>query len=191
MIPCPYHRYYYLTDEMLREELAEFRDGKGTRGEQVKAIEKKLFEIYKNPDLNTKPEELNNRGGKYYSDSACELISSLYNNTGKEMIISTRNNGTIDCLPNGCAVEVTVNVYKDELKPLKQKPFPIEVRGLLQLMKNFEQLTVEAAVHGDYGKALQALTVNPLVVSGKVAKTILDEIIKQNKEYLPQFYKNK
>ncbi|WP_297285943.1 6-phospho-beta-glucosidase [uncultured Brachyspira sp.] len=191
MIPCPYHRYYYLTDEMLREELAEFRDGKGTRGEQVKAIEKKLFEIYKNPNLNTKPEELNNRGGKYYSDSACELISSLYNNTGKEMIISTRNNGTIDCLPNDCAVEITVNVYRDELKPLKQQPFPIEVRGLLQLMKNFEQLTVEAAVHGDYSKALQALTVNPLVVSGKVAKTILDEIIKQNKDYLPQFYKNK
>ena len=107
------------------------------------------------------------------------------------MIISTRNNGTIDCLPNHCALEITVNVYKDELKPLKQKPFPLEARGLLQLMKNFEQLTVEAAVHGDYGKALQALTINPLVVSGKVAKTILDEIIKQNKEYLPQFCKNK
>lgn len=34
-------------------------------------------------------------------------------------------------------------------------------------MKNFEQLTVEAAVYGDYGKALQALIVNPLVVSRK------------------------
>lgn len=189
MIPCPYHRYYYITDEMLREELAEIRDGKGSRGEQVKNIENRLFEIYKNPDLNEKPEELNNRGGKYYSDSACELISSLYNNSGTEMIISTKNNGTIDCLPNDCAVEVTVNVYKDEIKHIKQKPYPIEVRGLLQLMKNFEELTVEAAVHGDYGKALQALTVNPLVVSGRVAKTILDEILKQNKEYLPQFYK--
>ncbi|WP_277871915.1 hypothetical protein [Brachyspira pilosicoli] len=62
---------------------------------------------------------------------------------------------------------------------------------MVAVYKNFEQLTVEAAVHGDYGKALQALTVNPLVVSGRVAKTLLDEIIKQNKEYLPQFYKNK
>ena len=92
---------------------------------------------------------------------------------------------------NDCTFDITINVYKDKLKLYKQKPFPIEVRGLLQLMKNFEQLTVEAAVHGDYGKALQALTVNPLVVSGRVAKTVLDEIIKQNKDYLPQFYKNK
>lgn len=189
MIPCPYHRYYYITDEMLREELAEIRDGKGTRGEQVKAIENRLFEIYKNPNLNEKPEELNNRGGKYYSDSACELISSLYNDSGTEMIVSTKNNSTIDCLSNDSAVEITVNVYKDELKHIKQEPYPIEVRGLLQLMKNFEELTVEAAVHGDYGKALQALTVNPLVVSGRVAKTILDEILEKNKEYLPQFFK--
>lgn len=188
MIPCVYHRYYYLTDEMLREELAEIRSGKGTRGEQVKEIEDKLFTLYKNPNLKEKPIELEKRGGRYYSDSACELINSIYNDKGTEMVISTRNNGVIDCLPNDSAVEITVNIYKDRIESKSQESYPMEVRGILQLMKNFEELTIEGAVHGNYGKALQALTINPLVTSGHVVKTILDEIIKENWEYLPKFH---
>lgn len=189
MIPCPYHKYYYLTDEMLTEQLQEVRSGKGTRGEQVKAVEKALFELYKDPNLNVKPKELEQRGGQYYSDAACELISSIYNNKGNSMVVSTKNNGTIDCLPDSASVEVTCKIYKDKIVPLKQKSMPIEVRGSLQLMKNFEELTIEAAVKGDYNKAIQALTINPLVVSGHVTKTILNEVIKQNWDYLPQFHK--
>lgn len=190
MIPCPYHKYYYLTDEMLNDELIEYRSGKGTRGEQVKKVEDDLFELYKDPNLNVKPKQLEKRGGQYYSDAACELIHAIYNDRGTEMVISTRNTGNvIDCLPEDSAVEVSARIYRDRIELIPQEPIPMEAKGLLQLMKNFEQLTIEAAVKGDYRKALQALTVNPLVVSGAVAKTILDEIIKQNYEYLPQFQK--
>lgn len=188
MIPCPYHKYYYLTDEMLAEQLQDFRSGKGTRGEQVKEVESSLFELYKNPELDIKPKELEKRGGQYYSDAACELISSIFNNKGSSMVVSTKNNGTIDCLPDSSSVEVTCKIYIDKIVPLKQTSMPIEVRGILQLMKNFEELTIEAAVNGDYNKAIQALTINPLVVSGHVTKTILDEIIKKNWEFLPQFH---
>lgn len=188
MIPCPYHKYYYLTDEMLRDEIISFRSGKGTRGEQVKKVEHDLFELYKDVNLNVKPKQLEQRGGQYYSDAACELICSIYNNAGTEMVVSIRNNGIIDCLPNNVAVEVSCKIYKDKIVPLPQEPMPIEVRGILQLMKNFEELTIEAGVTGNYGKALQALTINPLVTSGSVAKTILNEIIKQNWKYLPQFH---
>ena len=190
MIPCPYHKYYYLTDEMLNDELIEYRSGKGTRGEQVKKGEEDLFELYKDPNLNVKPKQLEKRGGQYYSDAACELIHAIYNDKGTEMVISTKNIGNIiDCLPEDSAVEVSAKIYRDRIELIPQDPIPIEAKGLLQLMKNFEQLTIEAAVKGDYRKALQALTVNPLVVSGAVAKTILDEIIKQNRDYLPQFHK--
>ncbi len=188
MMPCPYHRYYYLTDEMLTDELVSFRAGKGTRGEQVKKVEAELFELYKDPNLNVKPKQLEQRGGQYYSDAACELICSIYNDAGTEMVVSIRNNGIIDCLPNNVAVEVSCKIYKDRIEALPQEPIPLEAKGMLQLMKNFEELTIEAGVTGNYGKALQALTVNPLVTSGAVAKTILDEIIKQNWKYLPQFH---
>ena len=42
---------------MLDHALEEFREG-GTRAEQMKQTEKELFELYKNTELHTKPEQL-------------------------------------------------------------------------------------------------------------------------------------
>lgn len=67
-LPCPYHRYYYMTDSMLEEEV-EAVNGEGTRGQVVKRLEESLFELYKDPNLNYKPKELEKRGGAYYSDA--------------------------------------------------------------------------------------------------------------------------
>lgn len=50
-----------------------------------------------------------------------------------------------------------------------------------------EELTTEAAVTGDYGAALQAFTINPLVPAGNIAKKLLDEMLVAHKKYLPQF----
>lgn len=68
MLPCPYHRYYYMTDSMLQEELEESKH-EGTRGQVVKKLEESLFELYKDPSLDYKPKELEKRGGAYYSDA--------------------------------------------------------------------------------------------------------------------------
>jgi 6-phospho-beta-glucosidase len=54
-------------------------------------------------------------------------------------------------------------------------------------MKDMELTTIKAAVIGDYRTAQQAFTINPLVPSGKIAKTVLDELLIAHKEYLPQF----
>ena len=60
-------------------------------------------------------------------------------------------------------------------------------RGMVQIMKAMEETTIEAAVTGDYGKALHAFTINPLVPSGQIAKTLLDEMLIAHKKHLPQF----
>lgn len=89
MIPCPYHRYYYMTDEMLQEELTGFKEN-GTRAEKVKQIEKELFELYKDPKLDYKPQQLAERGGARYSEAACEIINAIANNKGTLMTVSTK-----------------------------------------------------------------------------------------------------
>ncbi|OME44184.1 hypothetical protein BSK58_04690 [Paenibacillus odorifer] len=73
------------------------------------------------------------------------------------MVVSTRNKGTIS------------------------------ERGLLQLMKSMEELTIEAAVTGNYATALQAFTSNPLVQSGDSAKALLDELLEAHKQYYRSF----
>jgi 6-phospho-beta-glucosidase len=55
-------------------------------------------------------------------------------------------------------------------------------------MKAMEELTIEAAVTGDYATALQAFTLNPLVQSGDTAKQLLDEMLEAHRDYLPQFH---
>ena len=186
IIPCMYHRYYYITDDMIKEEVEAFKSGK-TRAEEVKRTEAKLFELYKNPDLDHKPEELGMRGGTYYSDAACELISAIYNDSKVEMVVSTRNNGSVPDLPSDAVVEVSAVITSAGPQPLAWGHFEPSTRGLLQLMKDMELTTIAAAVTGDYGKALQAFTVNPLVPSGSIAKQLLDEMLVAHKKHLPQF----
>jgi len=186
IIPCMYHRYYYITDDMVKEELESFKNGK-TRAEEVKRTEARLFELYKDPNLDYKPAELGMRGGTYYSDAACELISAIYNDSKVEMVVSTKNNGAVPDLPNDAVVEVSAIITSAGPKPLAWGEFEPSTRGLLQLMKDMELVTIEAAVTGDYGKALQAFTINPLVPSGSIAKEVLDEMLVAHKKHLPQF----
>ncbi|CAM4198475.1 MAG: 6-phospho-beta-glucosidase [Paenibacillus macerans] len=188
MLPCPYHRYYYMTDSMLKEELEE-ADKEGTRGQVVKRLEESLFELYKDPNLDYKPKELEQRGGAYYSDAACEVINAIYNNKGTRMVVNTRNRGAISDLPYDSAIEITSMITAHGAEPVHFGAFPSAQRGLLQLMKAMEELTIEAAVTGDYPTALQAFTLNPLVTSGDVAKVVLDELLEAHKEHLPQFKK--
>ncbi len=186
LIPCGYHRYYFLEDEMLEHNLEDFKKD-GTRAEQMYQVEKELFDIYANPDLTEKPEQLNKRGGAYYSDAACECISSIYNNKHKRMTVSTKNKGGISCLNPDSVVEVSSLISAKGAEPVAWGDFPPAQRGWLQLMKAMEDNVVEAAITGDYQKALEAFTMNPLIPSGKKGKQVLDELLVAHEPYLPQF----
>ena len=186
VIPCPYHKYYYKHKEMLEEELEGFKDGK-TRGETVKALEDDLFELYKDENLAVKPPQLEKRGGAYYSDAACNLINSIYNDKGDVQVVNTLNNGSIRDFREDSAAEMSCVITKEGPKPLSVGYLPVAVSGLVAEIKAFEILAAKAAVEGDYNAALQALCINPLIPSDDLAKIILDEMIEAHKEYLPQF----
>jgi len=186
LLPCPYHRYYYISHDMLKSELEEFAKGE-TRAEVVKRTEKELFELYKDPNLDHKPEQLTKRGGTYYSDAACELIASIQNNKKTRMVVSTQNHGAISDLPYDSIVEVSAVITAHGPEPVLWGGFEAHTRGLLQQQKAMEEVVIQAATTGDYGKALQAFTVNPLVPTGSIAKTLLNEMLVANKYYLPQF----
>lgn len=186
MIPCAYLRYYYSAEDILAQEQEE-ASSEGTRGEVVKAMEKRLFDIYSNPELNEKPKELEKRGGQYYSEAACELMSSIFNDKRTIMHVNTHNNGAINGLPDDCAVEVSCMITKAGPVPLNVAPFPSDTLRLIQLMKEFESLTVEAAVMGDRNAAHRALILNPLVTTGTILERALEETIEANLDYMPQF----
>ncbi|MFM5062033.1 6-phospho-beta-glucosidase [Aeromonas veronii] len=187
MIPCAYLRYYYMSDDILKQELGE-ASGEGTRGEVVKAIEQQLFDLYRNPDLAEKPKALEGRGGQYYSEAACELMSAIHNDKRIIMHVNTRNNGAINGLPNECAVEVSSLITKSGPLPLNVAPFQQDTLRLLQLMKEFEQLTIEAAITGNRHTAWRALVLNPLITSGSRMEQALDEVITAHPDLMSAFH---
>jgi 6-phospho-beta-glucosidase len=188
MVPCPYHRYYYMTDAILAEEqAAAAQGGIGTRAEVVKAVESRLFELYQDPQLAEKPAELEKRGGAYYSDAAVSLISAIYNDKREIHTVNIANNGAISGLPADAVIETNCVISKNGALPLVVGELPPELAGLVQHVKAYEMLAIEAGVHGDRNKALQALANHPLVPSVGIAKQLLADLLMINAEYLPQF----
>lgn len=188
-LPCPYHNYYYKTRDILNKDIEDSKT-EGTRAEVVQELEDELFELYKQPNLDTKPEQLEERGGAYYSDAAVRLITSIYNDKRDIQPVNTINRGAIASIPHDSAVEVSCVITKDGPKPIAIGDLPVPVRGLVQQIKSFERTTAEAAVTGDYNTAILALTINPLTPSDITAKQIVDEMLEAHKDQLPNFFKN-
>lgn len=185
-IPCPYHNYYFFTKEQLEEELEQFKTGT-VRGEVVYKTEEELFEIYKKEELQEKPEQLSIRGGAKYSDAACNLIQSIYNNTGDIQYVNVQNNGAICDLPKDSAVEIACRITSDGPKPLSTGNLRIQISGYVQMIKAFERMVAEAAVTGNKNLAIAALNLNPLCPSDEIANIVVNELIEAHKDYLPQF----
>lgn len=186
LVPSPYHRYYYKAKEILANQLKDYEKGT-TRAETVERLEQKLFELYKDPNLSEKPPQLKKRGGAYYSDAACMLISSLYNDTRDIQTLNVRNQGAISQLAEDAVVEVNCVVTSQGPIPLSIGELPSSISGLIQQMNAFEEIAIKAAVTGSYEKTLLALCMNPLVTSDIFAKKILDEMMQVHRKYLPQF----
>ncbi|MEH6941113.1 6-phospho-beta-glucosidase [Bacillus sp. JJ722] len=187
-VPCPYHRYYYKTNKILEDELSSFKLGR-TRAEVVKELENELFDLYKSEQLDVKPPQLEQRGGAYYSDAACSVISSIYNDKKDVQVLNIQNKGAIPEMDYDSAVEVSCIVTKNGPIPLSVGNLPVQVQGLVQQIKSFERIGAEAAVTGSYDKALLALAINPLVPSDDLAEEVLRSLLEAHKEYLPQFFK--
>lgn len=186
VIPCPYHRYYYQTEAMLAEEKLSFQE-KGSRATQVMATEAALFELYKQASLDSKPKELEERGGAYYSDASLNLVDAIHNNRNDIHVVNVRNAGVISALPDDAVIECSAVIGNNGATPLAVDPLPHFVESLISRVKSYEMLTVEAAVYGDKEKALLALATHPLVGDIQVAKSLLDDILEQNEDHLPQF----
>lgn len=186
LYPLSYLKYFYMNREMVEHEINELQHG-GTRGEQSLVIEKSLFELYRDPNLCEKPAALSARGGALYSDTACSIISAIYNNKREIHVVNVPNQGTTPDLPDDAVIETNAMIDSLGAHPLAYGRLPTSVRGLIQSVKAFEELTVEAAITGNKQTALLALSAHPLVPSVDIAEKILADYLAANRDYLPQY----
>lgn len=182
MMPCYYHAYYYMQKDMYRHAYEDYLQY-GTRAEIVKKVEKELFELYGDPNLNIKPPQLKNRGGAYYSEAACELISAIFNNKRSIMVVDILNNGILKQLPDNAVIETSSIITSSGALPLPVTTLTETAIGELSIIKSYERLIISASLEQSYTKALHALTIHPLMQGGQNLRDALDEIIKVNADY--------
>ncbi len=188
LIPSPYLNYFYFQRHMLEEELESVRSGKGTRAECVKEVEKDLFDIYKNPGLDTKPEQLAQRGGSLYSEAAVSLIQSIHTDSGAIHVVNVPNRGAITDLNMDSVIETNCVVKSSGIYPIASGKLPEVVMPLVASVKTYERLTIEAAVTGSRERALQALICHPLIHGVDAAAGLLADILEAHKNYLGTFF---
>jgi 6-phospho-beta-glucosidase len=184
-IPSLYVPYFYNK----KDRYGHVAEAEQTRGEIVQGLEKELFKIYADPAVKTKPELLAKRGGGDYAEMALGVLGAIANNRDTFAVCNVQNNGAVPFLPKDAVIETACMVNAAGVRPLTFKSFPDNVWGLVCAVKNYESLTVEAAVHGDRKKALLALMAHPLVMDYDIAVPMLAELLEANRQYLPQFFK--
>jgi 6-phospho-beta-glucosidase len=182
VIPASYLHYFYHHTRVVQK--AQQPD-QINRAEQIKPIEAQLLAQYADPGVDTRPELLSRRGGGGYADLALDIMHHIHANTHAVEVVNVPNQGAVDGLPADASVEISCVVDQAGAHPIRYGELPLSVRGLVQAVKAYESLTIEAAVEGSRAKAAQALMAHPLVPSWEVAKPLLDELLAANRPWLP------
>ncbi len=105
---------------------------------------------------------------------------------------NVRNFGLIDNLPTGACVEVPVLASRHGLEPIHVGAMPAQCALLSGISAQIEELAVNGSLAGDKEMIYQAICFDPLtsaVLSLKEIRDMVDEMFKQNEDYLPQFRK--
>jgi 6-phospho-beta-glucosidase len=178
-VPSYYLRYFYAHDEVLVQQR-----GSRTRAEAVLDVERRLLEQYADPSVDTKPAELSERGGAFYSEAAVDLMASLTTDRGDTQVVNVVNAGTLPFLPDDHVIEVPAVVSATGLTPVPVAPLAPEMAGLVAHVAEYERLALDAATLGGRDRVLRALLAHPLVGQFAKAERLTDLLLAQNARHL-------
>ncbi len=135
--------------------------------------------------------------GEGYAGIALDVIEGLSGcaatgGAGRHMVVNIPNEGAIPQMAEDAVVEIPAYIGADLVRPLAVRPVPAEQLSLMQGVKAYERLTIEAvggASTGGAGSraaAIHALTVHPLVRDASLAEKILDGYIAGHGKLFPE-----
>jgi alpha-galactosidase/6-phospho-beta-glucosidase family protein len=102
--------------------------------------------------------------------------------------VNLPNRGQIPNLPSGAVVESYSTIDRTGVRPEMLAPLPPGPAAVCASHLAEQELTVDAAIHGNRRKALRALCMDPAITLWSVAAPLLDEMLQATKACLPQFH---
>ena len=117
-----------------------------------------------------------------------EMVAAVhYDRVQPHPQLNIPNRGYIPNLPDGAIVEVAGTVSAAGFVGEKFAPLPAPIAELCRRELALSELYVDAALTGDRELALQALLLDPMVTDIDRGRAILDDLLAEFAEYLPQF----
>jgi 6-phospho-beta-glucosidase len=184
VIPNDYLEYYFQE----AKKVALQKNWPPSRAEEVMMVENDLLAQYADPACDRIPEGLMQRGGAYYSSVAASMIDAYWNDLGETHIANVAHNGQVKGWEKEWVLEMPCRVDRSGVQPLPTQPLPLYNYALLEQVKQYELLTVEAAVHGDWAAAFRALLAHPLGPDEDQAGVLLEDMLSTHRRYLPRFF---
>jgi 6-phospho-beta-glucosidase len=186
MIPSWYVRYFYFPEQTLEEDRHEGH----SKGELDMQRETRLHEIYSTAGYDDEARHiLSSKGGAQYYLPVLQAMHAIVKDSGDIVVADVRNGSALPDLPANVCVEVPARIYRDRTEPLSAGEMPLSVRGLVQTVKAYEELTIQSALSGSREIAIEALMANPLVGSFGKADRFFSQVLENERQYIPQFYK--
>ena len=122
--------------------------------------------------------------GEGYAGVALASIEAIENNRPHYTALNVPNQGAIPGMLDSDVVEVSCKVDQNGAHPLPTGEVPAPQLGLMQAVKNYERLTVQAIRERSRGLAVQALMAHPLVLSYSQAKPLVEEYLSAHRGYV-------
>lgn len=122
-------------------------------------------------------------------ESLAPIIAALLGGEPTVQPVTIPNRGQIANLPHGSTVETLATFVQGSMAPHTSGPLSQDLLALVEKHCVIQDLTVEAAIEGDYEKVLRAMIADPLNsrLDYRDIRTMLDEMLEGNRDLLPQF----
>jgi 6-phospho-beta-glucosidase len=118
-----------------------------------------------------------------YAGVALNFMEIARSGKTGSMILCVPNNGAIDGLLDTDVVEITCDIVNGEAVPHRFGKVDEQNLELIRRVKIYERLSSEAIREKSRTKAIEALTLHPLVASYSLATALTDAYLEHNREY--------
>lgn len=125
--------------------------------------------------------------GEGYAGVALGIVEALETGVPLYTALNVPNESAIDGLEPGDVVEVSCVVDRDGVRPLPIGAMPAPQAELVNNVKLYERLTVEAIAKRSRSKAVQALMAHPLVLSYSRARPLVDEYLAAHRQWVGEW----